>query len=242
MIPIKDSIPNVFRPYMVWIIILLNAAVFIYTVGLDPMSLARFFHLYGVVPIRLVQPELAMQAGYPDSGYHTLVTHMFIHGGFLHFILNAWMLWIFADNIEDVMGPFRFLVFYLICGAGALLVHILFNAGSQVPVVGASGAIAGVMGAYFLLYPHSRVITIIPIIIIPYIVEIPAVLFLGVWFVIQVVSALWTDMLGAGTGVAWWAHAGGFMVGMIILPLFRDRKRCYYCYEKIRRKKEFLIE
>lgn len=242
MIPLKDSIPNVFRPYMVWAIIGFNAVVFVYTMGLSPVNLARFFHLFGVVPIRLTQPDLALMIGYPDSGYYTLITHMFIHGGFLHFILNTWMLWIFADNIEDVMGPFRFLVFYLVCGAGALVVHILFNMNSQVPVVGASGAIAGVMGAYLLLYPHSRVITFIPIIFIPYIIEIPAVIFLGVWFVIQVVSALGSDILGTGKGVAWWAHAGGFIVGMAILPLFRNKKRCYYCYEKIRRKKEFFLE
>ncbi len=242
MIPLKDSIPNVFRPYMVWTIIGINILVFIYTLGLSPPGLAGFFHLFGVVPVRLVQPELAMSAGYPDPGYYTLITHMFIHGGYLHIILNCWMLWIFADNIEDVMGPFRFLLFYLFCGAGALMVHILFNLDSPVPVVGASGAIAGVMGAYFLLYPHSRVITLIPIFFFPYIIEIPALVFLGVWFIIQIVSALGTGILGTGTGVAWWAHAGGFVVGMAILPLFRNKKRCYYCYERIRRRKNFLLE
>lgn len=232
MIPIKDSIPNVFRPYMVWIIIVLNVLVFIYSLGLGPGDLIRFFHLFGVVPVRLVNPEAAMMAGYPDAGYYTLVTHMFIHGGFLHIILNCWMLWIFADNIEDVMGPFRFLLFYLICGAGALIVHIFFNLDSPVPVVGASGAVAGVMGAYFLLYPHSRVITLIPVFIFPLIVQIPALIFLGVWFIIQIISAVWADTTGSGTGVAWWAHAGGFIVGMAILPLFRSRKRCYYCYRR----------
>lgn len=242
MIPLKDSIPNVFRPYMVWIIIGLNAAVFMYTMGLTRVDLAGFFHLYGVVPIRLTQPELAMLAGYPDSGYYTLITHMFIHGGFWHLVLNSWMLWIFADNIEDVMGPFRFLVFYLVCGAGALVVHIFFNLNSPVPVVGASGAIAGVMGAYLLLYPHSRVITFIPIFFLPYIVEIPAVVFLGVWFIIQIVSALGSDFMGTGTGVAWWAHAGGFIVGMAIISLFKNKKRCYHCYEKNRREKKFLLE
>ncbi len=227
---------------MVWTVIALNALVFIYTLGLSPADLTVFFHLFGVVPLRLTQPQLATAVGYPDSGYYTLITHMFIHGGFLHIILNCWMLWIFADNIEDVMGPFRFLIFYLVCGAGALIVHIFFNLDSPVPVVGASGAIAGVMGAYFLLYPHSRVITIIPILFLPYIIEIPAVVFLGVWFVIQIVSALGSDILGSGSGVAWWAHAGGFIVGMAILPLFRDKKRCYHCYERNRRKKGFLLE
>ncbi|RQD56945.1 rhomboid family intramembrane serine protease [Desulfonatronovibrio magnus] len=242
MIPLKDSIPNVFRPYTVWALISVNALVFIYTLGLDTIHLARFFHLYGVVPARLTHPELAMMAGYPDAGYYTLVTHMFIHGGFLHFLLNSWMMWIFADNIEDVMGPVRFLLFYVLCGAGALTTHILFNFDSPVPVVGASGAIAGVMGAYLLLYPHSRVITVFPIIFIPYIIEIPAVIFLGVWFMIQIVSALWSDVSGAGSGVAWWAHAGGFVVGMVLLPLFKNKKRCYHCYEMVRRKKNFILE
>lgn len=242
MIPLKDSIPNAFRPIMVWIILGMNALVFLYTMGLGDLQLARFFHLYGVVPARLIHPEMAVMAGYPDGGYYTLITHMFIHGDFLHFLLNSWMMWIFADNIEDVMGPFRFLVFYLICGAGALLTHILFNFNSSIPVVGASGAIAGVMGAYFLLYPHSRVITFIPIIIIPYIIEIPAVIFLGIWFLIQILSALSSGLSESGTGVAWWAHAGGFVVGMAILPLFRNKKRCYYCYQKIRRNQNFFLE
>ncbi len=237
MIPLKDSIPNVFRPYMVWTIIGSNAIVFMYTLSLTQVSMVGFFHFFGVVPIRFTQPELAMQIGYPDGGYYTLITHMFIHGGLLHFVLNNWMLWIFADNIEDVMGPFRFLVFYLVCGAGALVVHIIFNMDSQIPVVGASGAIAGVMGAYLLLYPHARVITFIPIFFLPYIIEIPAVVFLGVWFLIQVVSAIGADITGTGAGVAWWAHAGGFIVGMAIIPLFRDKKRCYRCYSLNRRKK-----
>ncbi|MFO7727112.1 MAG: rhomboid family intramembrane serine protease [Desulfonatronovibrio sp.] len=242
MIPLKASIPKVFKPYMVWTIIALNVLVFMYTLGLGPMNLARFFHLFGVVPLRLTQPELAVAAGYPDSGYYTLITHMFIHGGYLHIILNCWMLWIFAANIEDVMGPLRFLLFYVVCGAGALIVHIALNLNSQVPVVGASGAIAGVMGAYFLLYPHSRVITFIPIFFIPYIIEVPALIFLGVWFVFQIVSALGMNMFGTGSGVAWWAHAGGFIIGMVILRLFRSKKRCYYCYQKIRDKKDFLLE
>ncbi|RQD58459.1 MAG: rhomboid family intramembrane serine protease [Desulfonatronovibrio sp. MSAO_Bac4] len=242
MIPLKDSIPNVFNPYMVWGIIAANALVFMYTMGLGPRDLATFFHLYGVVPLRFTHPDLAVMAGYPDRGYYTLISHMFIHGGFWHFLLNSWMMWIFADNIEDVMGPVRFLFFYLLCGAGALLTHILFNFGSPVPVVGASGAIAGVMGAYLLLYPHSRVITFIPIFFLPYIIEVPALVFLGIWFIMQLLFALGSGIFGTGTGVAWWAHAGGFVLGMALLPLFRDRKRCYYCYEKIRRKKEFFLE
>ncbi len=239
MIPLKDSIPNVYRPYMVWCLIGANALVFVYTLGLDPVQLSRFFHMFGVVPARFTQPEWAAWMGYPDQGFYTAVSYMFIHGGLAHFLINSWMLWIFADNIEDVMGPWKFLVFYLLCGVMALLTHMLFNLGSTVPVVGASGAIAGVMGAYFLLYPHSRVITFIPFF---FIVELPAVIFLGIWFILQVVFAIGADIFSSGSGVAWWAHAGGFLAGMALLPLFRDKKRCYYCYEARKRTGGFYLE
>ncbi len=232
MIPLKDSIPNVHRPYTVWCLIGINALVFIYTLSLELEQLVRFFHLYGVVPARFTSPEWADMMNYPDHGWYTIVSHMFVHGGFGHFVINSWIMLIFADNIEDVMGPAKFLLFYLACGVVALFAHMIFNLGSTIPVVGASGAIAGIMGAYFLLYPHSRVVTFIPLF---FIIEIPAVVFLGIWFLIQIISGIWADIYGAGSGVAWWAHAGGFLAGMALLPLFKDKKRCYYCYQ--RRKK-----
>ncbi len=239
MIPLKDSIPTVHKPYMVWCLIGVNTLVFIYTLGLDTTDLARFFHLYGVVPARFTQPEWAAWMGYPDQGFYTAISYMFVHGGLGHFLINCWMLWIFANNIEDVMGPWKFLAFYLLSGVAALFIHMVFNWNSSVPVVGASGAIAGVMGAYLLLYPHSRVVTFIPVF---FVVEVPAVIFLGIWFIIQLVSAVGAGILSAGSGVAWWAHAGGFVAGMALLPLFKDNDRCYYCYQVRRNKSEFWFD
>lgn len=233
MIPLRDNIPHRFKPIGVGIIIAINTLFFLYEMGLSRADLARLFHLLGVVPARFFHPDWAQWMGYPAGGTISFLSHMFLHSGWLHFLANMWILWIFADNVEDTMGTIRFLFFYLLCGLLALLVHMLFNMDSSVPVVGASGAIAGVMGAYFVLYPHARVLTFLPIFFIPYLIELPAVLFLGVWFLIQVLSGLFSSVASqSGAGVAWWAHAGGFIAGLLLLPLFKDDKRCYYCFEK----------
>jgi membrane associated rhomboid family serine protease len=217
---------------MVYALIAANALVFFFTLSVPEQNLPVFFQLYGAVPLRFTDPGWAVQVGYPDSGVLTFFSYMFLHGGWLHFLTNMWSMWIFADNIEDVMGPWKFLAFYLLAGLAALSAHMFFNAASPVPVVGASGAIAGVMGAYFLLYPHSKVLVLIPIFFFPYIVEVPALIFLGIWFLIQFVSGVSSGLSGAGGGIAWWAHAGGFIAGMLLLPLFRDKDRCYYCYKR----------
>jgi membrane associated rhomboid family serine protease len=184
-----------------------------------------------VVPARFTSPEWALFAGYPRGGYIAFLTHMFIHGGWLHIIANMWTLWIFADNIEDVMGPVRFVLFYLACGLSATVVHILFNADSTIPVVGASGAIAGVMGAYLLLYPHAKVFTLIPVLFFPLFFELPAAIYLGIWFLTQFFSGV-TSIVAPqqGGGIAWWAHLGGFAAGIVLLPYFRRNDRCYFCY------------
>mgnify|MGYP001304151272 CR=1 FL=1 len=230
MIPLRDNIPRVHTPVAVWCILVANVLAFLYESGLDPAGLFEFTHLYGVVPARFFHPDWALSMGFPPGGYSSLVTHMFLHGGWMHLIMNMWTMWVFADNIEDVMGPARFVAFYLVCGFAALGLHMVFNADSTMPVIGASGAIAGVMGAYFLLYPHAKVLTLIPIIIIPYFIELPAVLFLGIWFLIQVWSGMTTLGDSQGGGVAWWAHIGGFAAGMLLLPLFRRNERCHYCH------------
>lgn len=230
MIPLRDSIPRVHVPYATWGIIVLNTLAFGYTLTLTPHAREVLFHLLGVVPLRFTEPEMAAAAGYPANGVYTYLTYMFLHGGWMHFIVNMWTLWIFADNIEDVMGPWRFFLFYICSGLAALSIHYLFNMHSAVPVVGASGAIAGVMGAYFLLYPHAKVITLLPIFFLPLILELPAVLFLGIWFMTQFFSGV-SGLVSAqeAGGIAWWAHAGGFVAGMLLLPLFRRRGRCYFC-------------
>jgi len=235
MIPVRDSIRSRRFPLITVTIIALNIAVFIHQSNLTPGALRLFFLRHGIVPVQFMMLPRFLFSGRLDVVYHllgTLVTGMFIHGNLVHLLGNMLYLWVFGDNIEDVMGPWRFLVFYVCCGLAALGVHFAFNMHSTLPVVGASGAIAGVMGAYFLLYPHAKVVTLIPIIIIPFIVELPAVLFLGIWFVTQFFSGF-SEAVSARTGtIAWWAHAGGFVAGMLLLPIFRRSDRCYYCYGK----------
>jgi hypothetical protein len=143
---------------------------------------------------------------------------MFLHGGFTHILFNMWSLYIFGDNVEDRLGPLRYLGFYLLCGISSGVTHVVVNAHSTAPTIGASGAIAGVMGAYFLLHPRSKILTLIPIIIIPWFVEIPAFFFLGVWFFMQFLNAAVSS--GTGSNIAWWAHIGGFVFGMLFLKLF----------------------
>ncbi len=229
MFPIRDSIPRVHTPYAVYAILALNVLAFLYQQTLSGPQLFHMLHLYGVVPARYAYPDWAQYVGYPLYGQLAFLTHLFLHGGWMHLIVNMWTLWIFGDNIEDVMGPVRFIVFYLLCGLAAMLAHMLADTASTAPIIGASGAIAGVMGAYFLLYPHAKVLTIIPIVFIPLFFNLPAVVYLGIWFTIQLVAGLGSLSSQEGASIAWWAHAGGFVAGVLLLPLFRRRGHCYYC-------------
>ena len=167
MFPLKDTIPSHSPPLMLWMLLLVNAGVFFFELQLSEAQVEQFFYLFGLVPARYSHAAWARWAGLPIDDYWPFLTHMFLHGGLLHFIGNMWTLWIFGDNVEDRMGPVRFLIFYLLCGLAASLVHYFTNLYSTVPTVGASGAIAGVMGAYFLLYPHARIIMMVPILFLP---------------------------------------------------------------------------
>ncbi|MDZ7759422.1 MAG: rhomboid family intramembrane serine protease [Desulfovermiculus sp.] len=230
MFPIRDNIPRRYPPYATRIIVGVNTLFFLYELGLDDRALHRLFYLLGFVPARYFHADWAQWVGLPEASVLPLFTHMFLHSGLLHFAANMWILWVFADNVEDVMGPVRFIGFYLLCGLAALAGHVLFNTNSTMPVVGASGAIAGVMGAYLLLYPRAQVLTLIPIFIFPFFVVLPALTFLGLWFLIQIFSGLFSMAGSQGGGVAWWAHAAGFVAGMIFVPFFKDDKRCSWCY------------
>ena len=229
MIPLRDTIPRVHLPAAMLAVMLLNVLVFGYELTLTDPGRVELFHLFGVVPYRYVNSDWAAWAGYTGTLAIPPVTYMFLHEGVLHLVLNMWMLWIFADNIEDVMGPWRFTAFYLICGLAAVAVHLIFNLDAKAPIIGASGAVAGVLGAYFVLYPHARVLTLVPVFFIPLFFEIPAVIFLGIWFAVQVVSGLVTQASGA-VNIAWWAHAGGFATGMFLIRAFQKKDRCYYCW------------
>ena len=221
MIPIRDTIPGRSTPVVTIILIAVNAAVFFYELALQPKDLERFFYLFGVVPARYSHPEWARWVGFPVDDYWPFLTSMFLHGGWMHVIGNMWTLWIFGDNVEDRMGRLRFLAFYLLTGFAAGLTHWLTNADSTVPTVGASGAIAGVLGAYFVLFPFSRIIVMFPVFFLPFFFELPAATYLLFWFLSQVFAG---TLAGLGPenvgGVAWWAHVGGFVSGVVVHRLF----------------------
>ena len=222
MIPLRDNIPHRHPPLMTWLIILINGLVFAFELSLPSSQIKAFFDLFGIVPARYFHREDLSGVGpLPFPTYWPLFTSMFLHGGWLHIIGNMWFLYLFGDNVEDRMGHFRFLLFYLLAGLCAGVVHILTNAGSTMATIGASGAIAGVMGAYFVLYPRARVITLIPIFFYPMFIEIPAVVFLLFWFLTQLLSGGLALAEGANVGgIAWWAHIGGFVAGTLLQFLF----------------------
>lgn len=232
MIPLRDDIPRVHTPWAVILVILANVGLQYFLSGQSPYVQEAILQLLGVVPARYAFPDWAAFVGFPAMGVLPFFSYMFLHSGWWHVLMNMWMLWIFADNIEDVMGPLRFVAFYLLCGLAALVLHMAFNLTASAPVIGASGAVAGVMGAYIMLYPRGRVLTFIPIIIIPYIVRLPAWVFLGFWFVSQIFSGLFEQLGAPMAGIAWWAHVGGFVAGMFLVRLFMRPERCYYCEYK----------
>ena len=223
MIPIRDINPSASRPIVTRTLIAINCAVFVYELMLGS-SLRGFMYEWGMVPARLT-----MALGGSDTALGgalgTVFTSMFLHGGWAHLIGNMWYLWIFGDNVEDRLGPARYLLFYLTAGVVSALVHYASNRASMVPTVGASGAIAGVLGAYAVAFPRARVVTLVPLVIFFQLVTLPALLVLGLWFVFQ----LFTGTLAlAGTpgggGVAWWAHIGGFVFGGVAMA-FLNRHR-----------------
>jgi membrane associated rhomboid family serine protease len=216
MIPLRDTIPSKTVPIVNYGIIGLNILIYIvqYFIVNDPL---QFDLYYGLVPARFSNPTMAAYFSFGHQVF-SFVSYMFLHGGFLHLIGNLWFLYIFGDNVEDNLGPVKYLFFYLLCGITAGFFHMIFNFSSPLPVIGASGAIAGVMGAYFILYPSARILTLFPIFIIPFFFEIPAFVFLGLWFMLQFFNAALTPSYVSG--VAWWAHVGGFVVGIFLLKIF----------------------
>lgn len=225
LFPLRDSIPSRRFAFVNWALILLNVGAFYYEFTLPPEELEALVARWGVVPLAyspLHQPTHEIVLRLPS-----LFTSMFLHGGLDHLFGNMLFLWIFGDNIEDRLGHVGYIVFYLVCGLTAALVQILWDLDSAVPMIGASGAIGGVMGAYMLLYPQSQVLTLLYLIFIVRFVWIPALVYLGVWFFIQLLEALAADP-EVGGGVAFWAHVGGFLAGLTwagLLGLTSRRKR-----------------
>jgi membrane associated rhomboid family serine protease len=234
VIPIRDSIPSRSAPVVNYAIIAVNVAVFLLELSSGTHS-GVLVEKYALVPARITRPDVPIVipevryfrtpfgiirrvaegplANPPFPAYLTLLSCIVLHGGWLHLLGNCWFLYIFGDNVEDRLGHARYLLFYLASGVGASLIYWAIEPFSTVPVIGASGAIAGVMGAYFLLYPHAQVLTVVPIFIFPWILLLPAYVFLGMWFVFQFIQGSSALTSGATGGVAWWAHVGGFLVG-----------------------------
>ncbi len=222
MIPLKVNVPRSTTPLVNLFIISVNVVVFLYQASLDPRAGTAFAYTYGMVPAR-VELLLAGHGVTLGHAFSPLLTSMFLHGGWLHLIGNMWFLWVFGDNIEDTLGHFNYLLFYLACGIGAGITHIVANLASTVPAVGASGAISGVMGAFIVLFPTSRVLTLVPLLILFFTVHIPAILFLGYWLLIQFLSGLSSMGMQTTGGTAWWAHVGGFILGAVLVLGSRRR-------------------
>lgn len=225
MIPLRDDAPRSSPPFINYLLIALNVIVFLFELTLPPRFQAGFEVQFAFIPYRI---DRWLAGGAPvDYALVPIFTSMFLHAGWWHLIGNMWFLWIFGDNVEDRLGHFRYLLTYLICGLGAALTHLAFNLHSRIPTVGASGAIAGVLGAYFLLFPSARVLTWFGF----FVLWLPAWLVLGYWFVIQFLSgAASTISADNASPVAFWAHVGGFITGMLLVKALPLKKQ-YYAFE-----------
>ena len=222
MFPLRDENPSESVPFVTRSLIAINVAMFVYEILQGP-RLVEFFYRWGMVPLRV---SLAAREGTePIAGPAlTFATSMFLHGGWMHLLGNMWYLWIFGDNVEDRMGKVRFLVFYLMGGLVAAGLHFFLHPASRAPTLGASGAIAGVLGGYALLFPGARVLTLVPLFPFIRIITLPAMLVLGLWFVFQFFSGALALAGPQGGGVAWWAHIGGFAFGLLAVKLFERRR------------------
>lgn len=232
MIPLHDRNPTSSKPVVTILLVVVNALVFLYELALSDESLAQIVSTLGMVPARvgLFPGSEEITAG---QAFFPLLSSMFLHGGWFHVIGNMWFLWVFGDNIEDRMGHGRFVGFYLLCGVLAGLAHTLMNLNSGVPAIGASGAVSGVMGAYLLLFPGSRVVTLVTLGFLWFRTELPAYVMILYWFVIQLLSGTVSLSVGPGEGggTAWWAHIGGFIAGVVLVKVFERaprRRPIYY--------------
>ena len=222
MVPLNDDNPIRITPYITYIFITVNVLVFIHEMSLNQSQLNSFFQLYAVVPEELTASFNGVSVNQPVPEWLTLISSQFLHGGFMHVAGNMLFLWVFGNNIEDRLGHFKYIIFYITCGILAALAQWFFSMQSGVPSLGASGAIAGVMGAYIIRFPRARILTLVPLGFFITTIRIPAVFFLGFWFVQQAISGVAslgvTSDIETG-GIAYWAHAGGFVFGVLLGPL-----------------------
>lgn len=225
MIPLRDSVRPRNKPYINWLIIAINLYVFVREIMLPPEQLNQLFFYLGVIPSNVMY--LLFNGSVTDPYMLTFITAMFLHGGWMHVLSNMLFLWVFGDNVEDRLGHLRYLLFYLGTGILASLAHIMASPTSEVPIVGASGAIAGVLGGYFVSFPRARILALVPIIFFFTLMEIPAVVFLALWFILQLFNGA-ASLGGAVNTVAWWAHIGGFVAGVIFMKIIAPKRISRY--------------
>jgi membrane associated rhomboid family serine protease len=232
MIPIRNAVPSRYPPVVTWLLIATNCLIFLLQNSLSPAELEEFLRDFALIPARYTAALAYSEAELSAADLFPFFSMMFLHGGWLHLIFNMWTLWLFGPTVEDRLGHGRYLAFYLACGLAASIAHVFFNPTSIVPALGASGAIAGVLGCYMRLFPLARVVVVVPILFIPLFFEVYAFLFVGLWFLIQIFQgALELLLPSSGGGVAWWAHVGGFVAGLTLGPLLvrsDQRYRVYY--------------
>lgn len=226
MIPLKNLSPRRTFPLMTMVLIVANVIVFLHQLALGPQGNMAFLETYGLVPAK-IQWALSGRHVTMGAAFTPFFTSMFLHGGILHILGNMWFLWIFGGNVEDRLGHAFYLIFYLICGLGSAATQTIFSWGSRVPAIGASGAISGVLGAYILFLPGSRILTLVPLFIIWFTAQIPALVFIGLWFMLQFLSGLGSLGTTSSGGVAWWAHVGGFVLGLLLASGVRSHPARY---------------
>lgn len=225
MFPIKDSIPATRFPVMNWLIILANTAVFIYQLQLSDTGLGTFYTTYGLIPSQFSSLTESDWLSLKIFSVFPFFTNMFLHGGWLHFLANMWTLVIFGDNIESRMGSWRYLAFYLVSGIVASGAHFAVNMYSPIPAIGASGAISGIMAAYMFIFPFAKVVLFVPILFVPLFFNISAYIYIGLWFLIQLWNGgMMLKTATESTGIAFWAHIGGFIAGALLFKLFLNKK------------------
>jgi membrane associated rhomboid family serine protease len=231
MIPVHTAIPTRYPPVVTWMLIATNCVVFLIQNSMSPRELERFLFHFALIPARYHDIVAGGNLELTPDALLPFITMMFLHGGWLHLIFNMWTIWLFGPTIEDRLGHGRFLLFYLVCGFAASIAQVVFNPTSAVPTLGASGAIAGVLGCFMGLFPLARVVVVVPIVFIPLFFEVPAFVFIGLWFLIQLFQGAVELLLPSSSGgVAWWAHVGGFVAGLILIPFFRRASRDYREY------------
>ncbi len=231
MFPIDDTVPRRQPAFVVWGLILINGAVFWYQISLTPQEAQALAYRWALVPLRYSDPAWGLAHGLDPNNYLPFLTNTFMHGGWAHIVGNMWTLWLFGSAVEDRLGHGRFLAFYLLSGLAASWTHYLFNAASPIPALGASGAIAGVIAGYALLFPRARIVFLVPVLFLPLFFDLPALVYAVAWYLLQVFQgALGLMRPELGGGIAWWAHAGGFVAGALLMLVLRRwiRVRRYF--------------